>query len=164
MRKVYNLILLCILLICQQNIVAQSYKLGNQKQSFSYETLYATRAQKSQFVESNNERINTQQTPTEEELKNIQIQETIQKVKQRHKSIIKLTSTFPYSKVYDIYEKIYKKLPYTEENLKTIQKIQPVVISYLNSQGTEFPQIEYQLKDASSMEEQIDIFLSYYNE
>ena len=105
-----------------------------------------------------------QKAPTEAELKTIQIKEDIQKIKQTHKSIIKLTSSFPYSTVYDIYEKIYKKLLNTEENLQTIRKIQPVVILYLNSRGTAFPQIEKQLKNSSSIEEQINIFLSYSQE
>ena len=106
-----------------------------------------------------------QKAPTEEELKAIKIkEEEIQKIKQTHKSIIKLTSSFPYSTAYDIYEKLYKKLLTTEENLQTIRKIQPVVILYLNSRGTAFPQIEKQLKNSSSIEEQINIFLSYSQE
>ena len=106
-----------------------------------------------------------QKAPTEAELKAIKIkEEEIQKIKQTHKSIIKLTSSFPYSTVYDIYEKIYKKLLNTEENLQTIRKIQPVVILYLNSRGTAFPQIEKELKNSSSIEEQINIFLSYSQE
>ena len=105
-----------------------------------------------------------QKAPTEAELKAIQIKEDIQKIKQTHKSIIKLTSSFPYSTAYDIYEKLYKKLLNTEENLQTIRKIQPVVILYLNSRGTAFPQIEKQLKNSSSIEEQINIFLSYSQE
>lgn len=105
-----------------------------------------------------------QKAPTEAELKAIKIKEEIQKIKQTHKSIIKLTSSFPYSTAYDIYEKLYKKLLNTEENLQTIRKIQPVVILYLNSRGTAFPQIEKQLKNSSSIEEQINIFLSYSQE
>lgn len=105
-----------------------------------------------------------QKAPTEAELKAIKIKEEIQKIKQTHKSIIKLTSAFPYSTAYDIYEKLYKKLLNTEENLQTIRKIQPVVILYLNSRGTAFPQIEKQLKNSSSIEEQINIFLSYSQE
>ena len=106
-----------------------------------------------------------QKAPTEAELKAIKIkEEEIQKIKQTHKSIIKLTSSFPYSTAYDIYEKLYKKLLTTEENLQTIRKIQPVVILYLNSRGTAFPQIEKQLKNSSSIEEQINIFLSYSQE
>lgn len=106
-----------------------------------------------------------QKAPTEAELKAIKIkEEEIQKIKQTHKSIIKLTSSFPYSTAYDIYEKLYKKLLDTEENLQTIRKIQPVVILYLNSRGTAFPQIEKQLKNSSSIEEQINIFLSYSQE
>lgn len=167
MKRVYNLIVLCILLICQQDIVAQSYNLGKQKQSFAYKTLYAKRPQKSEAVKSNNEVVKTQpiqKAPTEAELKAIKIKEEIQKIKQTHKSIIKLTSSFPYSTAYDIYEKLYKKLLNTEENLQTIRKIQPVVILYLNSRGTAFPQIEKQLKNSSSIEEQINIFLSYSQE
>lgn len=179
MKRVYNLIVLCILLICQQNIVAQNYNLGTQKQSFAYETLYAKQPQKSQVEKSQvvkskrpwlffgREIVKTQpiqKTPTEAELKAIKIKEDIQKIKQTHKSIIKLTSSFPYTTTYDIYEKIYKKLLNTEAYLQTIQKIQPVVILYLNSRGTAFPQIEKQLKNASSVKEEIQIFLSYYQE
>lgn len=106
-----------------------------------------------------------QKAPTEAELKAIKIkEEEIQKIKQTHKSIIKLTSIFPYSKVYDAYEKIYKALSYTEENLQTIQKIQMVVIPYLNSQGTAYPELEKQIKKASLIEEKIAVFLSYYKE
>ena len=50
------------------------------------------------------------------------------------------------------------------ENIDNLQKIQYVVISHLNSQGTAFPQIEKQLKNASSIKEEIQIFLSYYQE
>ena len=185
MKRVYNLIVLCILLICQQDIVAQSYNLGTQKQSFAYETLYAKQPQKSQVEKSQVEKSQVvksnrpwlfigreivktqpiQKAPTEAELKAIKIkEEEIQKIKQTHKSIIKLTSSFPYSTAYDIYEKLYKKLLNTEENLQTIRKIQPVVILYLNSRGTAFPQIEKQLKNSSSIEEQINIFLSYSQE
>ena len=184
MKRVYNLIVLCMLLICQQNIVAQSYNLGTQKQSFAYETLYVKQPQKSQVEKSQVEKSQVvkskrpwlffgreivktqpiQKTPTEAELKAIKIKEDIQKIKQTHKSIIKLTSSFPYTTTYDIYEKIYKKLLNTEAYLQTIQKIQPVVILYLNSRGTAFPQIEKQLKNASSIKEEIQIFLSYYQE
>ena len=99
MKRVYNLIVLCILLICQQDIVAQSYNVGKQTQSFAYKTLYAKRPQKSEVVKSNNEVVKTQpiqKAPTEAELKAIQIKEDIQKIKQTHKSIIKLTSSFSY--------------------------------------------------------------------
>lgn len=161
-----------MLFICQQHITAQSYNLGKQKQSFAYEALYAKRPQEAQVVKNNKEVVKTQpiqKAPTEAELKATKIKEEIlkeeiQKIKQTHKSIIKLTSSFPYSTAYDIYEKLYKKLLNTEENLQTIRKIQPVVILYLNSRGTAFPQIEKELKNAASVEEEIAIFLSYYKE
>lgn len=51
-----------------------------------------------------------------------------------------------------------------QENIDNLQKIQYVVISHLSSQGTAFPQIEKQLKNAASVEAEIQIFLSYYKE
>ena len=71
---------------------------------------------------------------------------------------------FLINKFHITHEEAYKKLLNTEENLQTIRKIQPVVILYLNSRGTAFPQIEKQLKNSSSIEEQINIFLSYSQE
>ena len=53
-------------------------------------------------------------------------------------------------------------MPQTEENMLNLQKIQYVVISYLNSKGSAYPTLEKELKNASSMEEEIAIFLSYY--
>lgn len=42
MRTTFNLILVCLLLTCQQHIAAQNYRLGKQKSSFAYSSLYAT--------------------------------------------------------------------------------------------------------------------------
>ena len=164
MRRVYNLIMLCILLICQQYIVAQSYYLGEQKQSFSYNTLYANHAQKTinnNEIINNNKTINTQ--PAQKKITN----QNEQKVIESHKQIIQLInnsadqSAFS-SIVMDVYIKIYQSK--SQENILNLQKIQYVVISHLNSQGTAFPQIEKQLNNASSMEEEVQIFLSYYKE
>ena len=55
-------------------------------------------------------------------------------------------------------------MPKTEENMLNLQKIQYVVISYLNSKGSLYPTLENQLKNASSTEAEIAIFLSYYKE
>ena len=158
MKRVYNLIVLCILLICQQNIVAQSYNLGKQKQSFAYETLYANQHGMSQVVKSNNEMVNTQPAQP------LASPEDIQKCEQVHKQIVKLSQHYTGSRSFSKYNDIYKSLSQTQENILNLQKIQMVVISYLNSQGEVFPQIEKQLKNASSMEEEIAVFLSYYKE
>ena len=168
MKRVYNLIVLCMLLICQQNIVAQSYNLGTQKQSFAYETLYAKRPQKSQLeksqvensqvVKSNNEMVNTQPAQP------LASPEDIQKCEQVHKQIVKLSQHYTGSRSFSKYNDIYKSLSQTQENIDNLQKIQYVVISYLNSKGEVFPQIEKQLKNASTMQEEIQIFLSYYQE
>lgn len=139
MRRVYNLIVLCMLLICQQHIVAQSYDLGKQKQSFAYKTLYANQV--------------------------IDIQPTqIQKCEQVHKQIVNLTKYYYGGQVFTKYNNIYKSMPKTEENMLNLQKIQYVVISYLNSKGSLYPTLENQLKNASSTEAEIAIFLSYYKE
>ena len=55
-------------------------------------------------------------------------------------------------------------MPQTQENILNLQKIQMVVISYLNSKGSLYPTLENQLKNASSTEAEISVFLSYYKE
>ena len=163
MKRVYNLIVLCILLICQQNIVAQSYNLGRQKQSFAYETLYANQHGMSQVVKSNNEMLNTQSA--QKKVTN-QIE---QKVLTTHKKIIQLinnltgNSTFK-SIVVDVYMKIYQSSKNTQDEFLHLQQIQHVVLTYLENKASIYPDIVKQLQNASSMQEEIQIFLSYYQE
>ena len=90
--------------------------------------------------------------------------EDIQKCEQVHKQIVKLSQHYTGSRAFNKYNGIYKSLPETQENILNLQKIQYVVISHLSSQGTAFPQIEKELKNASSMEAEIAVFLSYYKE
>ena len=163
MKRVYNLIVLCILLICQQNIVAQSYNLGTQKQSFAYETLYANQHGMSQVVKSNNEMVNTQPAQNKVTDKNEQ------KVLTTHKKIIQLinnltgNSTFK-SIVVDVYIKIYQSSKNTQDEFLHLQQIQHVVLTYLENKASIYPDIVKQLQNASSMQEEIQIFLSYYQE
>lgn len=163
MKRVYNLIVLCILLICQQNIVAQSYNLGKQKQSFAYETLYANQHGMSQVVKSNNEMVNTQPAQNKVTDKNEQ------KVLTTHKKIIQLinnltgNSTFK-SIVVDVYIKIYQSSKNTQDEFLHLQQIQHVVLTYLENKASIYPDIVKQLQNASSMQEEIQIFLSYYQE
>ena len=158
MKTIQRLVLICILFTCQQYITAQSYNLGMQKQSFAYETLYANQHGMSQVVKSNNEMVNTQPAQP------LASPEDIQKCEQVHKQIVKLTNYYSGGQVFKKYNNIYKTISQTQENIDNLQKIQYVVISYLNSQGEVFPQIEKQLKNASTMQEEIKIFLSYYKE
>ena len=66
-------------------------------------------------------------------------------------------------KVYSIYNKIYKSTPLTtDENIDNLLNIQSVVLTYLNSQTTAYPQLEKELKNATTIEEQREIFLSYH--
>ena len=83
---------------------------------------------------------------------------------QVHIQIKKLAKGYPGSHSYKKYSNIYTTLPRTQKNMLILQKIQSVVTLYLRSQGTAYPKIEKQLKNASSIEEDIAIFLSYYKE
>lgn len=86
------------------------------------------------------------------------------KCAQIHKQIIKLSEHYYGGQVLKKYNNIYKSMPQTVENMLNLQKIQYVVISYLNSKGSAYPTLEKELKNASSMEEEIAFFLSYYKE
>lgn len=159
MRRIYKLFVLCILLICQQYIVAQSYYLGKQKQSFAYKTLYASHVQVSQvIINNNNQPVNAQKTSTDENAED---------VIKRHRQIVQLINNLAgqsafRSIVMDVYIKIYQSK--SQENMINLKKIQSVVISYLNSKGSAYPTLDTELKNAASMEEEIAVFLSYYKE
>lgn len=86
------------------------------------------------------------------------------KCAQIHKQIIKLSEHYYGGQVLKKYNNIYKSMLQTVENMLNLQKIQYVVISYLNSKGSAYPTLEKELKNASSMEEEIAFFLSYYKE
>ena len=62
------------------------------------------------------------------------------------------------------YNNIYKTISQTQENIDNLQKIQYVVISYLNSKGSAYPTLETELKNVASMEAEIAVFLSYSQE
>lgn len=86
------------------------------------------------------------------------------KCAQIHKQIIKLSEHYYGGQVLKKYNNIYKSMPQTEENMFKLQKIQYVVISYLNSKGSAYPTLEKELKNVASVEEEIAILLSYYKE
>ena len=143
-----------MLFICQQYITAQNYYLGRQKQSFTYETLYASYEQGSQVIINNNQPVNAQNA---------------QDVINRHRQIVQLInnlagqSTSKYT-VCDVYMKIYQSYQKAQDKFLQLQEIQNVVITYLRNNKTIYPNLENQLKNASSMEEEIAVFLSYYKE
>ena len=124
MKRVYNLIVLCILLICQQNIVAQSYNLGWRKQSFAFETLYATHEQIPQVI-NNDTPANTQKA------QKILTNDNEQNVTKGHKQIVQLInnlagqSTFK-SIVVDVYINIYQSSQKAQEKFLQIQQIQMI--------------------------------------
>lgn len=94
--------------------------------------------------------------------------EKVQKLERVHHQLSRLASVLNsqgiyIGKVYSIYNKIYKSTPLTtEESIDNLINIQSVVLTYLNSQATAYPQLEKELKNATTIEEQRDIFLSYY--
>lgn len=90
--------------------------------------------------------------------------EDIQKCEQVHKQIVKLTNYYSGGQVFKKYNNIYKTISQTQENIDNLQKIQYVVISYLNSKGSAYPTLDTELKNAASVEAEIQIFLSYYKE
>ena len=157
MRIVRNLILLCMLMVCQQYVTAQKYNLGKQKQSFAYETLYANQAGVSKVIQE----VETTNTLPAQQMAS---PEDIQKCEQMHKQIVKLTNYYSGGQVFKKYNNIYKTISQTQENIDNLQKIQYVVISYLNSKGSAYPTLETELKNAASVEAEIQIFLSYYKE
>ena len=87
MRIVRNLILLCMLMVCQQYVTAQKYNLGKQKQSFAYETLYANQAGVSKVIQE----VETTNTLPAQQMAS---PEDIQKCEQMHKQIVKLTNYY----------------------------------------------------------------------
>ena len=92
-----------------------------------------------------------------------------QKVIKMHKEIIQLVndlagqSTFK-SIVVDVYMNIYTSSKKEQEELLQLQQIQYVVLTYLEKKTRIYPNLENQLINASSMEDEIAIFLSYYKE
>ena len=160
MKTIQRLVLICILFTCQQYITAQNYNLGKQKQSFAYKTLYASHVQVSQVIINNNQPVNAQKTSTDENAED---------VIKRHRQIVQLInnlagqSTSKYT-VCDVYMKIYQSYQKAQDKFLQLQEIQNVVITYLRNNKTIYPNLENQLKNASSMEEEIAVFLSYYKE
>ena len=90
--------------------------------------------------------------------------EDVQKCEQVHTRIVNLARYFPVNNVFNKYDNLYKKLPKTEENIQNLKKIQIIVSSYFNTNGSSYPYLGSQLKNTTSMEEEIAIFLSYYQE
>ena len=170
MKAIQRLVLICILFTCQQYIVAQSYYLGKQKQSFAYNTLYTNHAQKTinnNETTNNNEIINNNETINTQPAQKKITDQNEQKVIESHKQIVQLINNLAgqsafRSIVMDVYIKIYQSK--SQENMINLKKIQSVVISYLNSKGSAYPTLDTELKNASSMEDEIAIFLSYYKE
>ena len=104
------------------------------------------------------------ETPTHQPAQQMANVEDLQKCEQVHKQIVRLASHYPTNNVFYKYENLYKTLPKTDENIHKIQKMQLVVSSYFNTNGSAQPYLAKQLKNATSMEEEIAIFLSYYKE
>ena len=134
---------------------------GNPTVSESYRPTNTHTTVTAQPIKNSNTNVSVQEveTPTHQPARQMASTE-----EQVHIQIKKLAKGYPGSHSYKKYSNIYTTLPRTQKNMLILQKIQSVVTLYLRSQGTAFPQIEKQLKNASSIEEDIAIFLSYYKE
>ncbi|MBO5673802.1 MAG: hypothetical protein J6S09_05875 [Paludibacteraceae bacterium] len=133
-------------------------------QSYYPTNHYSTGGRTQYVANSDNVYVQDVQTRNHQPTELMASAEDLEKCEKVHKQIMKLASYVSSSVVLSKYENLYKRLPKTKENIQHIQNIQVVVILYINNQGVAFPQIEKQLKNASSMEEEIQIFLSYYKE
>ncbi len=102
--------------------------------------------------------------PSPQPMQQMASAEDVQKCERVHTRIVNLASNFSVNTVFNKYDNLYKKLPKTEENIQNLKKIQTIVIAYFNSNGSLYPYLSNQLKSATSMEEQITIFLSNYKE
>ena len=116
-------------------------------------------------VETNTDDSNKVVTPIQKP--KLVSKEEQKKLTQRHSQLIKLADnlraqgTNVYG-VFNIYNNIYhaSKIK-TEQVVSELQKIQIVLAIYLNSKTSAYPNLEHDLKNASSIEEQKTILLSY---
>lgn len=112
-------------------------------------------------------RPNTQEKPiiTEEKPSN----EDIKKISNTHDEIDRLVTQLYWEGiktgiVFNCYKNIYKSLSRNKENVQNIIHIQSVVLHYYKNKTKAYPDIENQLKNASSTDAEIAVFLSYYKE
>lgn len=71
---------------------------------------------------------------------------------------------FTYDEAFRAYKRIYNSFELIEKEFLLINKIQIVMKNYIKSETKAYPNLKNQLKNASSIEEKIQIFLSYYKE
>ena len=139
---------------------------GNPTVSKSYRPTNTHTTVTAQPIKNSNTNVSVQEveTPTHQPAQQMASVEDLQKCEQVHKQIVRLASQYPTNNVFYKYVNLYKKLPKTDENIHKIQKMQLLVCSYFNTNGSAQPYLAKQLKNATSMEEEIAIFLSYYKE
>ena len=95
--------------------------------------------------------------------------EDIKKIENTHDEIDRLVTQLYWEGiktgiVFNCYKNIYKSLSRNIENVQNIIHIQSVVLYYYENKTKAYPDIEYKLKNASSTEAEIAVFLSYYKE
>ena len=138
---------------------------GNPTVSESYRpTNTHTTTVTTQPIKNSNTNVSVQEVENPQPASKMASAEDIQKCEQVHKQIVKLTNYYSGGQVFKKYNNIYKTISQTQENIDNLQKIQYVVISYLNSKGSAYPTLETELKNAPYTEAEIAIFLSYYKE
>ena len=162
--------LLCVLLAHQQTVFAQSCQLGKQKTSFSYSLLYKNSTMKKAIAVE--EKINTttkvQTQQEKQEIEKAQVQQDLTDIPKIEQVNSQLKSLAPklhaqgvlvYT-VLKIYNKIYKSL-LNAGRTQELMKIQAVMLNYFNTHKNAYTSLESELINASSVDEQVKIFLSY---
>ena len=130
---------------------------GNPRVSESYRPTNTHTTVTAQPIKNSNTNVSVQEVET---IKTQPIQ-PLASVKDTHKEIVFNSWG---GIVFKVYNNIYKSITYTRENKLKLQRIQSVVLTYFESQGLVYPNLKKQLKNASSTEEQMNIFLSYSQE
>ena len=87
--------------------------------------------------------------------------EDIEKLERANKQIEKMLSNYSNKDLYYRYKNLYNRLSFTAENVYILKQIQLILITYYTSNGNVYPNLIKQLKEASSVEEQVQVFLSY---
>ena len=130
---------------------------GNPRVSESYRPTNTHTTVTAQPIKNSNTNVSVQEVET---IKTQPIQ-PLASVKDTHKEIVFNSWG---GIVFKVYNNIYKSITYTRENKLKLQRIQSVVLTYFESKGLVYPNLKKQLKNASSTEEQMNIFLSYSQE
>ena len=145
---------------CKVRVIAHGYVI-----EFLYENsnpiIYPTNAS-STTNDPDTQMVESTETKSSQPIQETASNEDIEKLERADRQIEKMISNYSNKDLYYKYKNLYNKLSFTTENIQNLMKIQNVLIVYYASNKNVYPNLITQLKEVSSMEEQVQIFLSYY--